>query len=170
MSNSHADGDIDAILRELKTLRLRQAQELTVLLHNHRQQESRVMLRLDSAVLQRTYHDAVDSTSIDDSSIEDVTPAAVTPVTMIPVATRVSSTRRAYDNTNQDLHVGDDVIILNAGSNNDAGDSARIVGIHETRHNWIRVSIYGTEIETYRNGDNLRLTYHEVDPSEASFE
>ena len=169
MTTPGNDNDIDSILTELKTLRLQQAQELHVLLHNHRQQENRLMLRLENATLQRQYHDAVESSSFTDSSIEEVPPPVpVTPVETIPVATRIATSATAYDTNNENLHVGDDVEVLNAGTHNDVGDHARIVHIHDKRHNWIRISMYGTEVETHRVGTNLRLLYHDVDPSETS--
>ena len=162
MSDNTPEESVESAIHALKELRLNQARELMVLLHDHRRQESRLIQRLESAQFRETYHDAMESDSVSYSSVEDITPptAVATPDTVIPVATRIPNTHRAYDVNDFELEIGDNVEVLTAGRNNEAGDSAKVIEIHDTKQNWIRISIYGTEVETYRIGTNLQKIHH----------
>ena len=80
MSTPTSNDNIELLVTQLKTLRLQQAQELHVLLHNCQQQETRLMLRLEHASINRQYHNAATSSAYDDSLIEEVSqpPTTVT--------------------------------------------------------------------------------------------
>lgn len=146
MSNDAPDESVESAIHSLKELRLNQARELMVLLHNHCQQESWLIQRLESANFCKTYHDAMDSDSVSYSSVEEVTPPVVVamPDVAILVVTHIPNTHRAHDVNDFELEIGNNVIVMTAGCNNEAGDSAKVIDIHETKHNWIQVSIHDT--------------------------
>ena len=165
MSSQHHNDDdsLQSLVEELTRLRLTQAAELSFLIQKHRRQETQLLDRMAAHTTSETYYDTMDSSTDHSSSssvIEVMAPVPVTPEIVIPVATRVAPKPRAYDENNDPLEIGDNVVVLQAGRNNEAGDSAKVIAIHPTKHNWLKISILGTPVTTHRLGTNLQKIHH----------